>query len=64
MCLHDLLAAQAPRRAIGISPDVCGKAIERVDVSLGDGAAREFKTEAVPESAGGASSGEFVATVA
>jgi hypothetical protein len=44
--LHDLSAQQAPRRAIGISPEECGKAIERVTGLFGGMARREFQAKA------------------
>jgi DNA helicase-2/ATP-dependent DNA helicase PcrA len=50
--LHDLSAQQAPRRAIGISPEECGKAIERVEGLFGGLAAREFEAKAAPEKCG------------
>jgi DNA helicase-2/ATP-dependent DNA helicase PcrA len=50
--LHDLSAQQAPRRAIGITPEECGKAIERVEGLFGGLAAREFKAKAAPEKCG------------
>jgi len=45
--LHDLSAQQAPRRSIEISPEECGKAIERVEGLFGGLAARRF--DAKPE---------------
>lgn len=50
--LHDLSAQQAPRRAIEISPEDCGKAIERVEGLFGGLAAREFEAKAAPEKCG------------
>jgi DNA helicase-2/ATP-dependent DNA helicase PcrA len=45
--LHDLSAQQAPRTAIGISQEECGKALEKVAGLFGGMARREF--EARPE---------------
>ena len=50
--LHDLSAQQAARRAIGISPEECGQAIERMERLFGGLAAREFQAKAAPEKCG------------
>jgi DNA helicase-2/ATP-dependent DNA helicase PcrA len=50
--LHDLSAQQAPRTAIGISPEECGKAIERVAGLFGGMARREFDAKAAAEKCG------------
>ena len=40
--LHDLTEQHAPRRAMGISPEECGKAIERVEGLFAGLAKRDF----------------------
>ena len=50
--LHELSAQQAPRTAIGISPEECGKAIEKVAGLFGGLARREFEAKAAAEKCG------------